>query len=477
MAQGHGFKYTGENDKGSHTYSHPSGATLHYRKGSGIGRASGGGYLATVQTGPNSSKTEHHPTWPENAVRTAIRKSGVQQAKDEMETAPNSGIPLAASSAPKGRAASVLFTAPSGRCLFVKRAADEENYPDTWALPGGKADDDEDFGDCAAREAGEETGRDCALDMFHEVDRKRTPYGWDHVTYLAPVDEEFEPTLNGEHSEHAWAPWNSPPGPLHPGVAATLASLGERRAAEEDQADDVAWRTEHGAEEPDVRLTTLLPLATRELHSPDSPSQGKGAADMAPQKWSLLRRLFGEWLTEEEREPEHVGEDEIKHDPATGQFTKGQSNAHKRLIRQGMEHKGTTSEGHQVYEHPDRDEQVRVKPNGSAYGRGPKTTKDESFEKVEHSLAHKKGVHDPKALAAWIGREHGKIPGKDTHLAGDRTLPLMSQDASGAWAYDSALLLASARRARARGRADLARRAETIHVRQFERGAVELADR
>jgi hypothetical protein len=287
------------------------------------------------------------------------------------------------------------------------------------------------------------------------------------VTYLAPVDEEFEPTLNGEHSEHAWAPWNSPPGPLHPGVAATLASLGERRAAEEDQADDVAWRTEHGAEEPDVRLTTLLPLATRELHSPDSPSQGKGAADMAPQKWSLLRRLFGEWLTEEEREPEHVGEDEIKHDPATGQFTKGQSNAHKRLIRQGMEHKGTTSEGHQVYEHPDRDEQVRVKPNGSAYGRGPKTTKDESFEKVEHSLAHKKGVHDPKALAAWIGREHGKIPGKDTHLAGDRTLPLMSQDASGAWAYDSALLLASARRARARGRVDLARRAKEIWDREI----------
>lgn len=35
--------------------------------------------------------------------------------------------------------------------------------------------------------------------------------------------------------------------------------------------------------------------------------------------------------------------------------------------------------------------------------------KDESFEKVEHSLAHKKGVKDPKALAAWIGCENGKI--------------------------------------------------------------------
>jgi hypothetical protein len=35
---------------------------------------------------------------------------------------------------------------------------------------------------------------------------------------------------------------------------------------------------------------------------------------------------------------------------------------------------------------------------------------DEPFEKLEHSLAHKKGVRDPGALAAYIGREHGKIP-------------------------------------------------------------------
>lgn len=38
---------------------------------------------------------------------------------------------------------------------------------------------------------------------------------------------------------------------------------------------------------------------------------------------------------------------------------------------------------------------------------------DESFGKLENSLAHKKGVHNPAALAAYIGREHGKIPGKD----------------------------------------------------------------
>ena len=36
-------------------------------------------------------------------------------------------------------------------------------------------------------------------------------------------------------------------------------------------------------------------------------------------------------------------------------------------------------------------------------------SKDESFEKLEHSLAHKKGVENAPALAAWIGRKNGKI--------------------------------------------------------------------
>ncbi len=35
---------------------------------------------------------------------------------------------------------------------------------------------------------------------------------------------------------------------------------------------------------------------------------------------------------------------------------------------------------------------------------------DEKFSELERSLSHKKGVRDPRALAAWIGREHGKIP-------------------------------------------------------------------
>lgn len=51
---------------------------------------------------------------------------------------------------------------------------------------------------------------------------------------------------------------------------------------------------------------------------------------------------------------------------------------------------------------------------------------DESFKKLDRSLAHRKGVRNPEALAAWIGRKNGKIPGKDARdraLAVDR-LPL-----------------------------------------------------
>mgnify|MGYP005827161631 CR=1 FL=1 len=34
-----------------------------------------------------------------------------------------------------------------------------------------------------------------------------------------------------------------------------------------------------------------------------------------------------------------------------------------------------------------------------------KAHSDGPFQELEHKLAHKKGVTDPKALAAWIGRK------------------------------------------------------------------------
>lgn len=142
---------------------------------------------------------------------------------------------------PAGRAASVAFFSPTGKVLLLKRAATEENWPDTWALPGGKADGDEDIADCARRECREEIG-DCELGAMAEIDRNRTPRNWEHTTYAVKTADEFEPKLNSEHSEYRWAPLDDLPEPLHPGVAATLRTM----AADEATND---WRREHGYEE------------------------------------------------------------------------------------------------------------------------------------------------------------------------------------------------------------------------------------
>lgn len=159
-------------------------------------------------------------------------------AEDDLVTAANGGIPTAAS---------VMYGTPAGRVLFVKRAKTEENWPDTWSLPGGKADEGEDAASCAVRECKEEIGHDADPEALSEVESKETPYGWRHVLYAHPVDEEFEPTLNDEHSEHVWAPIDEPPEPLHPGVKASLDALrakakddGEEEETVEDQANDSA---------------------------------------------------------------------------------------------------------------------------------------------------------------------------------------------------------------------------------------------
>ncbi len=139
--------------------------------------------------------------------------------------------------APKGRASSVAFVVPDGRVLFVKRSPDEKNYPATWAWPGGKADGDEPPEACAKREAQEELGATCPpMDDLRQLETKRTPYGWDHTTFVAPVGEPFTPTLNAEHSEHCWSLPDQAPEPLHPGVRATLEGLGGADAGQDTNA-------------------------------------------------------------------------------------------------------------------------------------------------------------------------------------------------------------------------------------------------
>lgn len=62
-----------------------------------------------------------------------------------------------------------------------------------------------------------------------------------------------------------------------------------------------------------------------------------------------------------------MAQDEIKHDPHSGQFTSGQSEAHTHLTEAGHEHKGRDDKtGSHHYEHPVSKLKTEVRLNGSA---------------------------------------------------------------------------------------------------------------
>jgi 8-oxo-dGTP pyrophosphatase MutT (NUDIX family)/preprotein translocase subunit Sec61beta len=131
---------------------------------------------------------------------------------------------------PAGRAASVAFTTADGRVLFVRRSKDEANWPDTWSLPGGRLEDDEEAEDAARRECGEELGDCGSFDGMAPLHTTRTPGNWEHTTFVVPVKDTFAPRLNEEHSDYRWAPVTELPDPIHPGVRATIEKVMEEGA-------------------------------------------------------------------------------------------------------------------------------------------------------------------------------------------------------------------------------------------------------
>lgn len=183
-----------------------------------------------------------------------------------LQTAPNSGIPAyrrkpaCDAEGAKGQAAGVLFVAPDGDILLLRRSGKEANFAGHWALPGGGVDPGETPDVAADREVGEEMGVK-VHGPKKPLDQRRTPNDMVFHTYAQPVAEKFAPKLNSEHSGYVWTPIDDLPEPMHPAVKATLA---ERVGA---------------------------------------------AADMSPEDWSGLRDGFVKWTREEEAEPEHAADD------------------------------------------------------------------------------------------------------------------------------------------------------------------------
>lgn len=158
---------------------------------------------------------------------------------------------------PNGHAAGIVFVAPDGDVLLLRRASTEKNYGGHFGLPGGKGNEGESPEQTARREALEEMGAGVPEGKLRPMNRRQTPNGMVFHTFAQPVKDKFVPALDGEHSGYAWASLDMLPRPLHPSVAEDLG--------------------------PHI-----------------------GASDeMTPGEWRDLRETFAKWTREEEEEDRH----------------------------------------------------------------------------------------------------------------------------------------------------------------------------
>lgn len=144
---------------------------------------------------------------------------------------------------PTHRAAGIAFVTPDRSALFLKRGPGGD-YAGYWCFPGGHVEDGETTEAAAKREAVEEIGslpkgkREIAARsiLAQEITAPAVgdagaigvdalpmpvapvPKVVDYTTFIQEVSAPFEPERDAEHVGHAWAPLNSPPEPLHPGV-------------------------------------------------------------------------------------------------------------------------------------------------------------------------------------------------------------------------------------------------------------------
>lgn len=99
----------------------------------------------------------------------------------------------------------------------------DNKHPNTWGLPGGKAEPSETLMATIVRECTEELGfmpdyvRLVPLEKFTSQDSS-----FEYHTFFCCVNSEFSPVLNDEHLGYAWIDSNVLPKPMHPGLWNTV---------------------------------------------------------------------------------------------------------------------------------------------------------------------------------------------------------------------------------------------------------------
>ena len=120
-------------------------------------------------------------------------------------------------------AAGVLFLAKdTGRCMLQLREGNKR-FNHTWGFWGGIIERGETPYECIQRELDEEIGfvpelqKLNPLDVYQSKDRNFMYY-----SFVAVIEHEFMPNLNGESCGYAWVDIGTWPKPLHEGARVTL---------------------------------------------------------------------------------------------------------------------------------------------------------------------------------------------------------------------------------------------------------------
>lgn len=138
------------------------------------------------------------------------------------------------SDASTGKAAgAVIYCPDTGRFLYVKRS-ETGDAPNTWACLGGGVDRGETIMEAIKREFMEEAQVDTDTFVLYPFYRFDAP-GFSYYNFIGVCDEEFEPTLNHEHTEFVWSA--TPPTPLHPNFEKALRDPRFRQVLDKARAD------------------------------------------------------------------------------------------------------------------------------------------------------------------------------------------------------------------------------------------------
>ena len=114
-----------------------------------------------------------------------------------------------------------FYSVSTQRYLYLMR--NDDKHPDSWSLPGGKAEAGESLLATMIRECEEELGsmpeylKLVPLEKFTSADN-----GFAYHTFFCSVPDEFVPKLNDEHIGYAWIDTGTWPRPMHPGLWSTV---------------------------------------------------------------------------------------------------------------------------------------------------------------------------------------------------------------------------------------------------------------